>query len=321
MPASHTSTEDELLARLGQRVDAAHLQQRLGIEREHETDIFGQGINLFHIENWYSIHALIRGLLRVSLLYHRGYRNAVDIRVKENPVSIAGLPQAFDGYTILQLSDIHLDMHPQTPHAIAEITRALDYDLCVITGDFRAKTFGPFDAVLNAICRIRPQINSPVYAVLGNHDTIRMVPGLEQNDIHLLLNESTPIRQQDQVIYLAGVDDAHYYRTDNIEKACAAIPAGQTSILLSHTPELYRHAAHAGFDLMLSGHTHGGQICLPGGIPLYCNMRAPRHLCRGAWRHYSMQGYTSQGSGVSVVDVRLNCPPEITLHRLIKQPT
>lgn len=316
MPTKHAHPDDALLARLRQRVEATHLQLRLGIEHEHEADVFGQGFNLFHIENWYSIHALIRGLLRLSLLYQRGRRNAVDIQVKENPVPLAGLPAAFDGYTILQLSDVHLDMHPQTPHAIAEVTRTLDYDLCVITGDFRARTFGPFDAVLDAVSRIRPHINSPVYAVLGNHDTIRMVPGLEQNDIRLLLNESMPIRIGEQAIYLAGVDDAHYYRTDNIEKARARIPADAISILLSHTPELYRHAAHAGFDLMLSGHTHGGQICLPGGVPVYCNMRAPRHLCRGAWHHHMMQGYTSRGSGVSVVDVRLNCPPEITLHRL-----
>jgi predicted MPP superfamily phosphohydrolase len=316
MPTKHTDSDDALLARLRQRVEATHLQLRLGIEREHEADIFGQGFNLFHIENWYSIHALIRGLLRLSLLYQRGRRNAVEIQVKENPVPLAGLPTEFEGYTILQLSDVHLDMHPQTPHAIAEVTRSLDYDLCVITGDFRGKTFGPFDAVLDAVTRIRPHINSPVYAILGNHDTIRMVPGLEQNDIRLLLNETIPVRIGDQEIYLAGVDDAHYYRTDNIEKARTLIPADAISILLSHTPELYRHAAHAGFDLMLSGHTHGGQICLPGGIPIYCNMRAPRHLCRGAWRHHTMQGYTSRGSGVSVVDVRLNCPPEITLHRL-----
>ena len=316
MRPHYTAPSDELLTLLRQRVDPIHLSQRLGIEHEHEADIFGQGFNLFHIENWYSVHAIIRGLLRLSLLYQRGRRNAIKIQLRENNIALPGLPASFEGYTILQMSDVHLDMHPQTPHAIAEITRSIDYDLCVITGDFRARTFGPFDAVLEAVQRIRPHINSPVYAVLGNHDTIRLVPGLEQFDIRLLLNESVPLHRGDHTIYLAGVDDAHYYRTDNIEKARNGIPDTATSILLSHTPEPYRHAAHAGFDLMLSGHTHGGQICLPGGLPLYCNMRAPRRLCQGAWQHQQMQGYTSQGTGVSVVDVRLNCPPEITLHRL-----
>ena len=87
-------------------------------------------------------------------------------------------------------------------------------------------------------------------------------------------------------------------------------------MLLSHTPELYRQAAHAGFDLMLCGHTHGGQICLPGGVPVLTNADCPRRYCAGRWRHHRMHGYTSRGTGVSMVDVRLNCPPEVTLHRL-----
>jgi predicted MPP superfamily phosphohydrolase len=85
---------------------------------------------------------------------------------------------------------------------------------------------------------------------------------------------------------------------------------------LSHTPEVYRQAAHAGYDAFLCGHTHGGQICLPGGIPLTLDARCPRRLGRGAWRHQSMQGYTSAGAGTSIVNLRFNCPPEITLHTL-----
>ena len=84
----------------------------------------------------------------------------------------------------------------------------------------------------------------------------------------MLLNECEPIARDDQRIFLAGVDDAHFYRMDNIEKAVAQIPEGAFSILLSHTPEIYRQAVHAHFRLMLSGHTHGGQLCLPGSIPI-----------------------------------------------------
>jgi hypothetical protein len=67
---------------------------------------------------------------------------------------------------------------------------------------------------------------------------------------------------------------------------------------------------------MLCGHTHAGQICLPGGLPLMCNARCPRAFCHGNWAYHGMSGYTSAGSGSCVVDVRLNCPPEITLHQL-----
>lgn len=310
------ANDSELWDLLHHRLGTTHLLQRLGIEREHEADIFGQGRTVFHIENWYSIHGVIRGLLRLAMLYQRGRQNAINIQTQHNTVVLRNLPKAFDGYTILQLSDLHLDMHSGTPHALAEMTRRLEYDSCVITGDFRARTYGPYDRVIEAIERIRPHITGSVYAVLGNHDTIRMVPELERYDIQVLLNESVALNKDGAAIYLAGVDDPHYYQTDNIEKARQDIPSATTSILLSHSPELYRHAAHAGFDLMFSGHTHGGQICLPGGIPLFCNMRAPRRLCRGSWQHNAMQGYTSSGAGVSVVDVRYHCPPQVTLHHL-----
>jgi predicted MPP superfamily phosphohydrolase len=88
------------------------------------------------------------------------------------------------------------------------------------------------------------------------------------------------------------------------------------SILLSHTPEIYRQAAHAGFKLLLSGHTHGGQICLPGAIPLTLDSVLPRRMGAGAWKYHDMVGYTSVGVGSCIVPVRLNCPPEITLHCL-----
>jgi predicted MPP superfamily phosphohydrolase len=143
-----------------------------------------------------------------------------------------------------------------------------------------------------------------------------MIPGLEEMGIRMLLNECENISRGDQLIYLAGIDDAHYYRVDNIEKAASEIPDNGFSILLSHTPEIYRQAAHAGFDLLLSGHTHGGQICLPGSIPITLDSVLPRHMGSGPWKHRDMVGYTSVGVGTSVVPVRLNCLPEITLHHL-----
>ena len=85
---------------------------------------------------------------------------------------------------------------------------------------------------------------------------------------------------------------------------------------MSHTPEIYRQAAHADFDLLLSGHTHGGQICLPGAIPLTLDSTLPRRMGSGSWRYGRMIGYTSVGVGSSIVAARINCPPEITLHQL-----
>jgi predicted MPP superfamily phosphohydrolase len=134
--------------------------------------------------------------------------------------------------------------------------------------------------------------------------------------IRILLNECESVSRGGESIYLAGIDDAHYYRVDNIEKAAANIPPEAFSILLSHTPEVYRHAAHAEFDLLLNGHTHGGQICLPGSIPITLSSVLPRRFGSGAWTYHNMVGYTSVGAGSSIVAARINCLPEITLHHL-----
>jgi predicted MPP superfamily phosphohydrolase len=188
--------------------------------------------------------------------------------------------------------------------------------MCVLTGDYRGQTFGPFEVVLAGMASLRAVLRDPVYGVLGNHDSIRMMPGLEEMGIRMLLNEHEIIARGGERIHLAGVDDAHFYRMDNIAKAAAGIPHDEFSILASHTPEIFRQAAHADFNLLLSGHTHGGQICLPGGIPITLGSRLPRSLGAGAWKYHDLIGYTSVGAGSSVVPVRFNCPPEITLHHL-----
>jgi predicted MPP superfamily phosphohydrolase len=305
--------------RLVARIGRCHLDQRLGIEHDFEARAFGFGRTFFHIENWYSIHAWMRMALRAVGLHGRGRRNARRIEVRRHAFALSHLPASFDGYTLLHLSDVHLDMAADLPDALIDaVGRAGPWDICVITGDIRAKTFGPYQAALDGMARIMPHLlaRGPVYGILGNHDTIRMAPGLEDLGLRLLLNESVRLQREGATIHLAGIDDPHYYRAENMEKATDGIPDDAVSLLLSHSPEMFRHAAYARFDVMLSGHTHGGQICLPGGIPIMLNAEAPRALCNGPWRFRDLRGYTSAGSGVCIVDVRLNCPPEITLHTL-----
>jgi predicted MPP superfamily phosphohydrolase len=286
------------------------------MEMGHEERIFGQGINFFHPENWYSIHSVIRIILKLTGLYWRGSKNTELIQIRHNRIKLLGLPPLFDGFTILHISDMHVDMNPGAMQRLIELLQGVNYDICVLTGDYRGKTFGPFDAALEGLAGVRSHLKDPVYGVLGNHDTIRMVPGLEEMGIRMLLNESETIVRDNQRIYLAGIDDAHYYRADNIEKAASEIPDDELSILLSHTPEIYRQAAHADFSLLLSGHTHGGQVCLPGSIPITLDSVLPRRMGSGPWRYHTMAGYTSVGAGSSIVVVRFNCPPEITLHHL-----
>jgi predicted MPP superfamily phosphohydrolase len=306
----------EVARRLEQRLGRIHARQRIGIEEDHEAQAFGQGLNFFHIENWYSVHAMMRLTLRLCGLYARGHRNAAKVELRRNVIASKRLPAAFEGFTVLHLSDLHVEMSAAAIHRVAELVDGLAYDICVITGDFRARTYGAYGGALAGMAPLIARLRGPIYGVLGNHDTIKMTPGLEDIGVAMLLNESVRIDRAGQSIHLAGIDDAHFFRVDNIEKAAAAIPLEDFSILLSHTPEIYRQAAHAGFDALLCGHTHGGQICLPGSIPVTLDASLPRKYGKGAWKYNEMSGYTSVGAGSSVLPVRLNCRPEITLHRL-----
>jgi uncharacterized protein len=307
---------DDVSRQLEERLGPVHARQRLGVEDDHEAHVFGGGLNFFHLENWYSIHSVIRNTLKLTGLYWRGLNNAERIQIRRSSIVRADLPPAFDRFTILHISDLHVDTNRAPMRRLLELVAPLEYDLCVLTGDYRGRTFGPFDAALDGLEEIRRALKMPVYGVLGNHDTIRMVPRLEAMGIRMLLNESEPIVRGNQRIFLAGIDDAHYYRADNIEKATAGIPRDGFSILLSHTPEIYRQAAHAGFRVLLSGHTHGGQVCLPGCIPITLDSALPRRFGSGAWKYHRMDGYTSVGAGSSIVPVRFNCLPEISLHQL-----
>jgi predicted MPP superfamily phosphohydrolase len=310
--------ESDELHRLEERLGRLHARQRLGVERDHEAQVFGQGLTFFHVENSKLSALAIEYILKATGLFWRGRKNAERVEVRRNRIVARGLPPSFDGFAILHLSDLHCDMSERAMRRVAELIPTLSYDLCVLTGDFRGATFGPFDHALASVAELRAQITAPVLAVLGNHDSARMVPGLEAMDIKVLSNECETITRGAETIYVAGVDDPHFYRADNIEKASAAIPLESYSVLLAHTPEIYRQAAHAGFDLLLCGHTHGGQICLPGGVAMTYDSVLPRRLGKGAWKHHDMHGYTSVGAGSSVVPVRFNCPPEITLHMLQK---
>jgi uncharacterized protein len=312
----NSRVNEDILRKLEDRLGPLHARQRLAIERDHEAQVFGQGLTFFHLENSDWTQWAIRNFLKATGLYWRARRNAERIVLKRNDISFTTLPPLFDGFTILHISDLHVDMNEKAMTNLIDLVGGLSYDLCVLTGDYRGQTFGPFQPALDGVSQVRAHLKPPIYAVLGNHDTIQMVPGLEAMGIRVLLNESEMIIRGDQRFYLAGIDDAHFFRVDNIEKAVGSIEPGDFSILLSHTPEVYRQASHANFNLMLSGHTHGGQICLPGSIAIKLEAVLPRRLGAGSWHYHGMTGYTSVGAGSSVVPVRLNCPPEITLHRL-----
>ncbi len=307
----------EELQLLEQRLGRHHAERRLSIESSHEARM-SRGFS--RLEN--SLTPLTIALtLKMSGMHRRGRRNAEAIVVRHHRVPSERLPPAFDGFVILHLSDLHCDISHGAMARLAALLPTLRYDICVLTGDYRGATFGPCGATLTALAKLRPHLRGEVYGVLGNHDPTRMLLDLEKMQIKMLMNECERLERVGQHIHLAGIDDAHFYQTHDIENTARAVPRDAFSILLSHTPEVYRQAAHAGFNLLLSGHTHGGQICLPRGVALTLKSKLPRRLGAGTWRHHAMQGYTSVGVGSSALPVRFNCPPEITLHYLQRTAT
>jgi len=203
--------------------------------------------------------------------------------------------------------------------SLREKIAGLRFDLCLLTGDFRFLTFYDYEKAMVDLKGLVGSLRCEhgILGILGNHDFIEMVPLLETMGIRLLLNEAVSIQREDEAIWIAGTDDCHFYQVDNLPKALGEIPSNGFKVLMAHSPELLDEAEQAGVNYYLSGHTHGGQICLPGGIPLLTNAHCPRKFVSGPWQYGKMKGYTSRGTGSSGLAVRYFCPPEITLHRLI----
>ena len=315
MPAQLPSPSelDALAQRMGRREFAARqeLEQQL-----RERRGAGQGRGAFRLQHLWDMFGFIRLCLKISGLWGRAHRNYFDIQVVRNEVVLPRLPAAFDGFTILQLTDLHADLHPDFPAAVARVIAPLKYDYMAVTGDFRTCTFGDHSGATRASIEILKDVRVPRVATLGNHDSLQKVPQLEAAGVQFLLNEHQVVRRGEAVLYLIGIDDPNFYRSHNFERALAGVPAAACKVLLSHSPQTYREADRYGCDLLIAGHTHGGQICLPGGRVLMHDRSAPRRVLCGAWREGKLQGYTSRGTGASGLPARLNCPAEVTLHVL-----
>ena len=256
--------------------------------------------------------------LQLTGLWRRGLANGLDLRVRTLRLELPGLPEAFQGYRVLHLADPHLDAAPGLPAAILESVAGLEVDLCVCTGDFRAADQGPFTEteILEPLAALRRTVRAAdgFIATLGNHDCADMVPEFARLGYELLLNRSRRLRREGAEILVTGVDDVHRYYTPAAAAALTALEPATFGLALVHSPEFAPEAAAAGYHLYLCGHSHGGQVCLPGGRPVVTNLpRRHRPMARGLWRYRAMTGYTSPGAGLSSLPVRFNCPPEVTL--------
>lgn len=258
----------------------------------------------------------------VMLRLHRLARaNVLDIGMTEIELVCPTLPPRFDGYTLLHLSDFHVGFVDGLVERAAALVRGQTVDLAVLTGDVQtrgwpnaARAVGLLEPLLGAV-----DARDGILAVLGNHDSYDLPDHLEARGIQVLVNEHAEVRRDDQRIHIAGTDDVRYFFTETALHTLRARPPG-FSIALIHSPELAAVAATAGYALYLTGHTHGGQIALPGGRPIFTATVAHQRLSSGGWQLGGMHGYTSRGIGTGPVAIRWNCPAEITRIRLRRDP-
>ena len=306
----------ETMCRLEARFDQYDQRERLKLETQLSKREAGRRIPVFG--NKISFRNVLERPLKLAGLYGRAVKNARDVQVTNNSVLIPNLPEALEGFKILQLSDMHIELSQAACERVVEIVGDIICDVCVMTGDYGVKINAPLDETLNMMSLIIDSIDAPKFGVLGNHDTIALVPEIEKFGLRILLNEGVSLKRDNISVSIAGVDDASYFKLHKMDKVSGFARKGGIKLLLSHSPDIYKEVESAGFDLMLCGHTHGGQICLPGRIPVSINSKIPRRQGAGQWKHSRLLGYTTTGVGTSIAPVRLNCPPEIVVHQLYR---
>lgn len=301
----------------GARFPRGFIDKRLGSEKRKFVSIFDSESTF--LGKLFTARVLLGYGLRFTGLSTKGAMNALDIQLRRNKMVVQNLPPEFSGFKVLQISDPHFNNHKGFIERLVGIIENTEYDLCVLTGDYRFRSFGSSKNAIDGLREIARVVTSDTLAILGNHDSITMVPEIETLGITVLVNEHKVVERGDSSLLIAGVDDPRYYRSDDLTLSLdkAPAPSSIASILLAHSPELFAEAASAGFDVYLCGHTHGGQICPIAGKTLVKNFRSPRWTLAGAWKYEGMSGYTSSGVGTSVVNARFNCAPEITVHELV----
>jgi predicted MPP superfamily phosphohydrolase len=243
-------------------------------------------------------------------------------------IRLSRLPDSFHGFRIAQITDIHFGpyMGKSGVEEAVRIARSFRPDLLTLTGDFVSPPFGqpvgPAGAQHAEPCAdvLASWKGVPMVAILGNHDHWNgpdIVAGaLVDRGIRVLRNESFAIERGHDRLWISGVDDV-LEKQDDLPKTLAGVPEKEATVLLAHEPDFAEDVAGFPVDLQLSGHSHGGQVRIPGLGPIVLPELA-RKYHTGLNRVGRLQVYTSRGLGVINPPVRLNCPPEVTLLTLWK---
>ncbi len=258
-----------------------------------------------------------------AVLVHRLLTERWRLTVSRATYGIRDLPPELEGMVLVHLSDFHFS--PWNP--IDFLARAVELanrqkpDVIVLTGDYADED----NADLGACAEVLGRLSAPlgVFAVLGNHDydvgADETVQALSTAGIVVLRNERAALGDGERHLWLVGLDDTATHR-EEFAASFEGIPAGEPAILLSHSPDLLARAADMGAEIVLSGHTHGGQVWLPVVGAPHAPSLSPRYTA-GTTRLLNTRMHVSRGIGTTLHPVRLNCPPEIgvlTLRAIVR---
>jgi uncharacterized protein len=249
------------------------------------------------------------GLAAGPVAYGAAYERHRLTRLEQD-IPVSGLPAALDGLRVGLITDIH---HSATVAAEAvvravDLLRAARPDLVILGGDY--VTFGNRSYVEPVAELLAPLAAAPhgAFAILGNHDDDRDMPAaLIKHQFTVLKDQRTTIAIHNEALDLIGIR----YWTRSIPHLTQVLKGvGPTSILLAHDPRRLRQAAELAVPLVLSGHTHGGQVLLPG-VGAIAGREFP--VLAGYGKDTNTSLFVSRGVGTVYVPVRINCPPEVAV--------
>ncbi len=252
-----------------------------------------------------------------------GFAASTHLRIDRPKLTLPNLPGRFEGLTVAFLTDIHHGPFVSREYvaALVRTTMALDADVIVLGGDYSLRDMAFIAPCFDLLAGLSAPLG--VYGVLGNHDYAH---GLEETRAGLRRARVTELTDRGEWLvrgpdrlYLAGVDDYWHGRPD-LAAALTGVTTADACLLVSHNPDFAETITDRRVGLVLSGHTHGGQICVPGyGAPLTPS-RYGRKYARGYVEAPATQVYVSAGTGMSIIPVRANCQPEINLITLTGRP-
>lgn len=267
---------------------------------------------------------LLKGLVAAGLAGVSGtaaYGSLIEpfnYELTETDIFIRGLPEGFEGFRVAQLTDLHHSriVPIEEVRRVVELANGAEADVVVLTGDYTTSRRGYIEPCAEALGELRAP--EGVWAVLGNHDHYTdaelTTRALRKNRVNVLGNANTVLRRGGDELQLAGVDDWGWGQAD-WGRALRGVELSRPSVLLSHEPAVLDMPETRGLSLILSGHTHGGQINLPFvGAP--ARFVEEFKYLRGLYEREGTQLYVSRGTGMIGLHVRIGARPEIAVLRL-----